>query len=60
MGSEDKFMSMMTIFMEESRRRDEENRRRDEENRRRDEENRRRAEERGKISAAPSVDSTSD
>ena len=38
-------MSMMTMFMEESRRRDEENRRRDEENRRRDEENRRRDEE---------------
>ena len=38
MGSEDKFMSMMTMFMEESRRRDEENRCRDEENRRRDEE----------------------
>ena len=31
MGSEDKFTSMMTMFMEESRRRDEENRRRDEE-----------------------------
>ena len=38
MGFEDKFMSMMTMFMEESRRRDEENRRRDEENRRRYEE----------------------
>ena len=38
-------MSMMTMFMEESRRRDEENRRRDEESRRRDEENRRRDEE---------------
>ena len=38
-------MSMMTMFMEESRRRDEENRRRDEENRRRDEEKRRRDEE---------------